>query len=73
MGHKLHGSMGSYFNSHDVDEITRKYTRCDFARPGVTLLEDVKKEMFLTMWREQAEMVRNRPDEGEGRERKGVR
>jgi len=56
MGHKLPGSRGSYLDSHDVDEIARKYSRCDFSRPGATLLEDVRKEMLLAMWREQAKM-----------------
>ena len=46
MGHKLPGSRGSYFDSHDADEIAKKYARCDFSRPGTILLEDAKKEML---------------------------
>jgi integrase len=36
MGHKLPGSRGNYFDSHDKDEIASKYMRCHFDRstPG---------------------------------------
>lgn len=30
MGHKLPGSRGNYFDSHDVDEIAKKYMRYNF-------------------------------------------
>jgi hypothetical protein len=32
MGHKLPGSRGNYFDSHDHDEIASKYMRCQFDR-----------------------------------------
>ena len=32
MGHKLPGSRGNYFDSHDHDEIAGKYMRCQFDR-----------------------------------------
>ena len=56
MGHRLPGSRGSYFDSHDTEEIAQKYARCNFSRLGATLREEAKKEMLLTMWREQAKM-----------------
>lgn len=55
MGHKLPGSRGSYFDSHDVEEIARKYMRCNFARTEA-MPEDVRKEMLLLLWRDQAKM-----------------
>lgn len=36
MGHKLPGSRGNYFDSHDHDEIAAKYMRCQFDRTGPT-------------------------------------
>lgn len=32
MGHKLPGARGNYFDMHDIDEIERKYTQCNFSR-----------------------------------------
>lgn len=55
MGHKLPGSRGNYFDSHDVDEIAKKYMRCNFAR-NEAMPEDVRKEMLLSLWRDQAKM-----------------
>jgi site-specific recombinase XerD len=56
MGHKLPGSRGNYFDLHDIDEIERKYLRCNFSRPGVGMSEEAKKEMLLSLWREQAKL-----------------
>lgn len=32
MGHKLPGSRGSYFDYHDLDEVSQKYQQADFGR-----------------------------------------
>jgi len=55
IGHKLPGSRGSYFDSHDVDEIARKYMKCNFARIEA-MSEDMRKGMLLSLWRDQARM-----------------
>jgi integrase len=36
MGHKVPGSRGNYFDSHDHDEIASKYTRCQFDRTALS-------------------------------------
>ena len=55
MGHKLPGSRGSYFDAHDVDEIEKKYLKCNFSR-SEPLPENLKEEMVLSLIREQVKI-----------------
>ena len=36
MGHKLNGSKGNYFDHHDIDEIARHYSECNFSSETVS-------------------------------------
>lgn len=53
MGHKLPGSRGNYFDSHDVDEIARKYMRCHFDRTGEGTPEEAAKKAVLAVMKAQ--------------------
>jgi len=43
MGHRLPGSRDNYFDSHDLDEIARKYMQADFSASKKT--EDLQKDL----------------------------
>jgi len=43
MGHRLPGSRENYFDSHDLDEIARKYMTADFSASKRT--EDLQKDL----------------------------
>jgi integrase len=49
MGHKLPGSRGNYFDSHDHDEIASKYMRCQFDRAGPGASEEAAKRTVMTV------------------------
>jgi hypothetical protein len=53
MGHKLPGSRGNYFDSHDRDEIAAKYMRCQFdktAPPGQDPLTSGLAKLNASGW-----------------------
>jgi len=56
MGHRLPGSRDNYFDSHDLDEIARKYMTADFSARKKT--EDLQKELKAS----RAEIERLRVD-----------
>lgn len=47
MGHKLPGSRGNYFDLHDVDEIERKYAKCNFSRVEALSEEEIRKKAII--------------------------
>ena len=56
MGHRLPGSRDNYFDSHDLDEIARKYMTADFSASKRT--EDLQKDLEAS----KAEIERLRAD-----------
>jgi integrase len=56
MGHRLPGSRDNYFDSHDLDEIARKYMTADFSAAKKT--EDLQKDLEAS----RAEIERLRVD-----------
>jgi len=56
MGHRLPGSRENYFDSHDLDEIARKYMTADFSASKKT--EDLQKDLEAS----KAEIERLRVD-----------
>jgi len=56
MGHRLPGSRDNYFDSHDLDEIARKYMTADFSASKRT--EDLQKDLEAS----KAEIERLRVD-----------
>jgi len=56
MGHRLPGSRENYFDSHDLDEIARKYVTADFSANKKT--EDLQKDLEAS----KAEIERLRAD-----------
>jgi len=56
MGHRLPGSRENYFDSHDLDEIARKYMTADFSASKKT--EDLQKDLEAS----RAEIERLRVD-----------
>lgn len=46
MGHRLQGSRENYFDSHDLDEIARKYMQADFSATKKT--EDLQKDLEVS-------------------------
>jgi integrase len=53
MGHKLPGSRGNYFDSHDHDEIAGKYMRCQFDRSTPGSSEEAAKRAVLAVMKAQ--------------------
>ena len=54
MGHKLPGSRGNYFDSHDHDEIAGKYMQCLFDRGGPSAtVEEARKQTIVDFARMQ--------------------
>ena len=49
MGHKLLGSRGNYFDSHDHDEIASKYMRCQFGRSTPGSSEEAAKKAVMAV------------------------
>ena len=57
MGHKLPGSRGNYFDSHDLEEIAAKYMRCQFDRTaavGQDTLTSGLAKLTATGWKADA-------------------
>lgn len=53
MGHKLPGSRGNYFDSHDPDEIAGKYMRCQFDRSTPGSSEEAAKKAVMAVMKAQ--------------------
>jgi len=53
MGHKIPGSRGNYFDSHDHDEIASKYMRCQFDRGGPGASEEAAKRAVMAVMKAQ--------------------
>jgi integrase len=53
MGHKLPGSRGNYFDSHDHDEIASKYMRCQFDRSTPGSSEEAAKKAVMAVMKAQ--------------------
>jgi hypothetical protein len=53
MGHKLPGSRGNYFDSHDHDEIAGKYMRCQFGRSTSGSSDEAAKKAVMAVMKAQ--------------------